>query len=123
MKTALARLALTLALSLPVLIVAQNMKMGHFVKEVTSTSTPETITATNLSVETVTIRGVRGDGRTANVGTVYIGWTSANDTQFFPVLSNGEIVLGTPGSGRKLRLNEIYVDVLNSGDGVGVYYQ
>ena len=120
MKTKVIAISMLL-LSVLLLIAQTPIKYAAFTKTVADTGTPEAITSTNLRCASVTILGVNGI-RTNNTGTVYIGWTSGNNTQFFPVTSGGEIVI-TAGENRTINLADIYVDVLNNGDGVGVYYK
>lgn len=121
MKTKIAFATTAILVVFTSLLLAQNVKYGHFVKTVADTGTPEAITSTNLKCSSVTLLGIKA-ARTANAGTVYVGWTSANDSQFFPITASGEIVINA-GDGRTINLAEIYVDVLNNGDGVGVYYK
>lgn len=120
MKTKIA--ALVLLLFAFAIAAQQNpTKFAHFVKTVASTSTPESITSTNVFCDAVTLLGIKA-ARTANVGVVYVGWTSNDDTQFFPISISGEVLIEA-GQGRHINLKDIYIDVLNNGDGVGVYYK
>lgn len=115
-------LALALCLSLPIFnVVAQIMvKYGSFTKTITGTTAAALVT-TNLFVTSVTLRGQKA-ARTDNSDKVYIGWTSTDDTQAFPIAVGGEIVIEAGGD-RKLNLKDIYLDVLQSGDGVVVFYK
>ncbi len=96
------------------------VKYGSFTKTITGTTAAQLVT-TNLYVKTVTLRGQKS-ARTDNSDKVYIGWTSTDDTQAFPIAVGGEIVIEAGGD-RQLNLKDIYLDVLQSGDGVVVFYK
>lgn len=102
-------------------VVAQAVvKYGSFTKTITGTTAAQLVT-TNLYVKSVTLRGQKS-ARTDNSDKVYIGWTSTDDTQAFPIAVGGEIVIEAGGD-RQLNLKDIYLDVLQSGDGVVVFYK
>lgn len=108
-------------LTTAVSVVAQSpTQPAGFVKTVASTGTPEAVSSTNLFVRTVTFTGIKA-ARTANAGTVYVGFTSTNDEQFMSIASNGQLVMTAPED-RVINLKNIYIDVANNGDGVGVAY-
>lgn len=91
-----------------------------------STSVPTNFTAgvsatTNIFATVVTVRG-KVSPRTDNTGTVYIGTTSGNDTQPYPVLSGGEVLLrAQPGT--TFNLADWWVDVTTINDGICIIYQ
>ena len=91
---------------------------NQFAMTNTVTTVPKALTNdTALRAKAVTIRA-RIDRATTNSAVIYIGWTSTDDAQLFPVASDGEIVITPPdGSGGYLRLSDIYVDVGSAGDG------
>lgn len=59
--------------------------------------------------------------RTANTGTVYLGDTSANDTQPVTILADGELAWAA-ATGAKLNLADLYCDVVTAADGVVVIF-
>lgn len=90
-----------------------------------STTVPTNLTAgvsatTNIFARRVTIIG-KASPRSANTSTAYIGFTSGNDTQPYPVLSGGEVVLRIPDN-ETINLANIWVDVGTAGDGVTIIY-
>lgn len=103
------------------LLIAQPVKFAEFIKTVADTEIPEQVTTNNIYCTSVTLLGVKGV-RDNNAGIVYVGWNSTNNTQFFPITAGGQVVIEA-GQGRTINLKDIYVDVLNVGDGVGVYYK
>lgn len=120
MKTKIAAAALLLA---AIVAFGQSVfQYGQFIKTVTAADPPEGITSTNLLVHSVTLKGIKG-ARTANVGTVYIGFTTNNDEQAFALTSGGEVVIQARTESGRINLKNIYIDVLNAGDGVGVFFE
>lgn len=119
MKT---RIAIATILAAAIACIAQSVvRYGEFVKTNAAADPPEPLTTTNLLVNSVTLKGVKA-ARTANVGTVYIGFTTNNDAQAFQLTSGGEIVIQAR-SGFRLNLNQVYLDVVTAGDGVAVFYE
>jgi len=93
----------------------------QFNKTVAATATPEALVATPTYVQKAYIFPLKGV-RTANTGNVYLGVTSANDTQpWLLTPSTTPIVIEAP-LGRKINLAAFYVDVATAGDGVVVWY-
>jgi hypothetical protein len=93
---------------------------GQFPKTVTLTTVPERLTSTNLWCNTVTLVG-KSEFRTDNAGTNYIGWSSVDDDQHFPLVPGGEIVITAPPNGQ-LNLYDIYIDVTVATDSVIAIY-
>lgn len=120
MKTMAYLLAAFLLIPVAGLVAQQTVKYGSFTKTITGTTAAALVT-TNLYVKTVTLRGQKA-ARTDNSDKVYVGWTSTDDTQAFPIAVGGEIVIEAGGD-RMLNLKDIYLDVLQSGDGVVVFYK
>lgn len=92
----------------------------------TSTTVPTNFTAgvnatTNINASVVTVRG-QVSPRVNNAGTVYIGTTSGNDTQPYPVTAGGEVVIRIP-EGRTINLRDWWVDVGTANDGICIIYQ
>lgn len=87
----------------------------------TSLTVPIQLYPEFLKVSRVTILGKKAN-RTDNVGDVYIGVTSGNDTQPYVLSAGGEIVI-TSMDGKTFDLNNWSLDVLNTGDGVIILYQ
>jgi hypothetical protein len=77
--------------------------------------------ATNIYASRVTIIG-KASPRANNAGTVYIGTSSGDDSQPYPVTAGGEVVLRAPDTA-PFNLRDWYVDVLNAGDGVTIIFQ
>ena len=101
---------------------AQEMKVGsgQIIPISTATGTPTAWTNASTWVRKVTILGKKA-ARTDNVGTVYIGPTSANDTQGFAIVAGGEATLeAAPGT--LINLADWYVDVTTANDGVMLIY-
>ena len=120
MKTMAYILAAFLLVPVVGLVAQQTVKYGSFIKTITGTTASALVT-TNLYVKSVTLRGQKS-ARTDNSDKVYVGWTSTDDTQAFPIAVGGEIVIEAGGD-RMLNLKDIYLDVLQSGDGVVVFYK
>jgi hypothetical protein len=76
---------------------------------------------TNIYATRVTIIG-KASPRANNVGTVYIGTSTGDDSQPYPVTAGGEVVLRAPDTA-PFNLRDWYVDVLNAGDGVTIIFQ
>lgn len=79
MKT---KIAITIALiAVPLLVLSQSpIKFSHFVKTNSDPATPVAFTNTVFKVTRLTLIG-RKDNRTDNTGIVWVGMSSANDTQ------------------------------------------
>lgn len=77
---------------------------------------------TNIYATRVTILGKKAP-RQDNTSTVFIGPSSGENTQPYPVTAGGEVVLRAPDTA-PFNLRDWYVDVLNtSGDGVTIIFQ
>ena len=83
-------------------------------KTVAASGTPEAL-GSGL-VESVTITGQK-NRTTANTGSVWIGFSSVNDTQL-RLLVPGDSISYTAPDGKKIDLSGIFVDVATNGDGV-----
>lgn len=77
---------------------------------------PVRITTNHLKMASMTIIGNKA-ARTANTGTVYIGPTSANDTQAIPI-TTGQILTFVAPPGQNIDLFDYWLDVTTAGDGV-----
>lgn len=123
------KLLVIIALALLVLVKAQSQTRSVWrTLYVTNTSltVPTNFVAgmggqTNIYATRVTILG-KASPRTTNTGTVYVGPSSGNDTQPYPVTAGGEVVLRAQDTA-PFNLRDWYVDVLNSGDGVTIIFQ
>lgn len=82
--------------------------------------TPEALAADGTFFRTATLIGLKA-ARTANVGNVFLGIGSANDTQPILISPDETIIIIAP-PGEKYDLNDFDLDVLNAGDGVAVLY-
>lgn len=76
---------------------------------------------TNIYATRVTILG-KASPRVNNAGTVYIGTSTADGSQPYPVTAGGEVVLRAPDTA-PFNLRDWYVDVLNANDGVTIIFQ
>ena len=81
-----------------------------------STSTPEALASSGTYAASLTIFAGRA-GRVANNNSVYIDFTSGNDTQQIEIPVGGYQIISAP-VGKYLDLGSIYVDALVAGDGV-----
>lgn len=88
----------------------------QIVKTVSAAATPEPIAASQTLVESVEIYARKAQG-TANTGNVWIGPSSADGTNA-RLLEPGDSYTITAPAGKKIDLNDIYVDVATNGDGV-----
>lgn len=94
--------------------------VGQFTVINTSTTTPVRFTNITFQVREATILGKKGP-RTSNVGDVYIGPTSGDDSQSFVVGPDAEVVLRAGEGGLDLR--EWYLDVTTANDGLVIIYR
>lgn len=94
---------------------------ASFFKTVAAAATPERASATRILCSGFQITGMK-DRTTANTGTIWFGWTSANDTQLEPVLSGESRSLTAP-LGALFDLSQLYIDVATAADGVLITYQ
>ena len=92
---------------------------GQFIKTVASTATPEALSATNLFARRITLIA-KSTRSTDNTSVCYVGFTSVNDEQSFPIAAGGQIVIDV--SPNTINLSSIYIDVGSNGDGVIVTY-
>lgn len=81
-----------------------------------SNGTPEAIAAAGTTVRSVTIFAQRA-ARTANTSSVWIDWTSGNDTQQIEIPVGGYQIISAP-HGKYIDLSQIYIDSVTTGDGV-----
>lgn len=94
----------------------------------TSTTVPSNLVsglvlggATNLYATRVTVIG-KASPRSTNTSVVYIGPSTNDSAQPYPVNPGGEVVLRAPDTA-PFNLRDWYVDVLTSGDGVTIIFQ
>ena len=80
-----------------------------------SIATPEALSAVPLVCSSVVISA--GRGRAVNTGTVYLGSSDANDSQFFPLAPGASVQLFA-GDDEMLDLSTIFVDSATATDGV-----
>lgn len=85
-------------------------------KTVAASGTPEVMAASSTLCDSVLLEGKNARG-TNNTGNVWIGATSANDTQLLMIAPGERLTLAAP-AGKKLDLNLIYIDVATNADGV-----
>ena len=93
---------------------------AQLTKTVAAAATPEAIAADGTYFVSAFIVGKKA-ARTDNVGTIYVGIGSTNNSQPIPI-NPGEIVTLSMGEGQEGDLNDWYVDVETAGDGVVVIY-
>lgn len=93
---------------------------GQFSKTNASTTVPVVFTNATLQVMEVTILG-KSAPRTDNVGDIYVGTTSGNDTQAFKIAPGGEASIKVTSG--YIDLASWYVDVTTANDGVTVIYR
>ena len=91
-----------------------------------STSVPTNFTAgvsatTNIMATLVTVIG-KSSARGINSGTVYVGITSGNDTQPYPIAPGVEVVMRAP-EGKVFNLKEWWFDVDTANDGLTIIFQ
>lgn len=85
-------------------------------KTVALVATPEALAASSTLVQSLIIKAYKS--RSAqNTGLVWIGHTSTNDAQSYP-LSPGDSLAFEAPPGKKIDLNTIFIDVETAGDGV-----
>lgn len=90
-------------------------------KTVAATATPEALVATNLLCSKATFLGKKAY-RTSNTSTAYLGTSSVNDEQAFPLPVDGEVVI-TASDGKKINLRDWYLDVGTAADGVVIFIE
>lgn len=90
--------------------------LDQAVKTVADAGTPERLAASATLVESVQIQACKGFN-TANAGAVFIGSTSGNDANYLRLRPWETLVISAP-AGKKIDLNQIYIDVATNGDGV-----
>ena len=89
-------------------------------KTVAATDTPEALAADGTFFRKATLIGKKS-ARVNNVGIVYLGIGTANDSQAYEISPNEVVGLSVP-NGEKHDLNDWVLDVLNAGDGVIIIY-
>jgi len=85
-----------------------------------SIATPEALAPTPTKALSVTIKAYRST-RTVNTGVVYLGNSSTDESQLYPLTPGQEITILAGGDGI-LDLSDIYVDSVTSSDGVQFCY-
>lgn len=115
-------IALPLCLPLAAIAAPERIGAGQIIVTASSSGTPVSLTTgTNVWCTRATIIGNKA-ARTANTGTVYIGPTSANDTQPYKILT-GEIHVFEAPPGTSINLADWYVDVTTNDDGLVIIYE
>ncbi len=111
-------------ISTPLSLFAQTpIKFTHFVKLNSDTSTPVAFTNTVIKVTRLTLIG-RKDNRTDNTGTVWVGMSTADDTQFIKIAAGESVSINIPDSPqRSIDLSQMYLDVATANDGILVVYE
>lgn len=78
---------------------------------------PEPLAAVPTLVATVTLIAQRAGRGNANAGSVFWGWTVANDTQLKELVPGDQIIISAP-PGKLIDLNKLYIDATVLTDGV-----
>lgn len=94
---------------------------GQLIITASASGTPVQFTNATTLVTRVTIIGKKA-ARTANTGTVYIGPSSANDSQVYEI-ATGEVVTLNARNGYMINLTDWYLDVATNNDGIIILYQ
>lgn len=89
------------------------------VKTVSATGTPEALVASATLVEKVIITATKGFN-SANTTAVFVGRSGTNDQNYIRLMPWDALVLDAP-PGKKIDLNQIYIDVTTNGDGVAYF--
>lgn len=84
-------------------------------KTVALSGTPETLTASQVLVDSVEILANK-DRTTANTGVIWVGVLAGDDTQLRPI-NPGNSYSMVATQGKKIDLQTIYIDVQRNGDG------
>lgn len=92
----------------------------QIIKTVSGPATPEALAADGTFFRRATLIGKKS-ARTNNVGIVYLGIGTLNDSQAYEISPNEVIGLSVP-EGEKYDLNDWVLDVLTAGDGVVIIY-
>ena len=117
---------LTLLIAVPAGPPATPRAWGIIYVTNSSTSVPTNFTAgvsatTNIYASRITILG-KPSARGANTSVAYIGTTSGNDTQPYPIPTTGEVLITAP-EGSVFNLRDWWVDVGTANDGLTIIYQ
>jgi len=89
------------------------------VKTVAAAGTPEALVGSATLVEKVIITATKGFN-SANTGAVFVGQSSTNDQNYIRLMPWDVLILDAP-PGKKIDLNQIYIDVVTNGDGVAYF--
>jgi hypothetical protein len=88
-----------------------------------STTVPVALTNnTTITANSITVIGKASAQGSANVGSVYIGFHSADGANCYEITSGSYHVFTAP-RGNSYRLSTFYIDVVNANDGVTVMFQ
>lgn len=105
-----------------VAVIAQTIAgTGQLIVTNSDAAVPVAWTNAPTKVTRVTIIGKKA-ARTANTGTVYIGTSSANDSQVYEILT-GTVHTLNARPGAFIDLSTWYLDVATVGDGIIILYQ
>lgn len=96
-------------------------KPVDFIKTVSASDAPEALRSVQTIFREATIIGKRAP-RVNNTGRVYLGVTSGNNTQSFPIGSGETVTLTAPGS-LQYDFRDWFLDVDDNGDGVYVLFR
>ncbi len=88
------------------------MTATQAVKNVAAAGTPVRLTAGDVLCETVKVKA-----RTANAGTVFLGYTAGVGTQLWELVPTEWMQIPSP-NGKRINLKNIWLDAANNGDGV-----
>lgn len=121
MKTKHLLVALTVLL-LTTILYAANRTGGQFCVVNTSTTVPKQLTNTTMYVRSVTFIGKPSNQGSANAGSVYIGFSSADGGNLYEITS-GSVHTFTPPPGDSLNLAELYIDVASANDGLAIIWE
>jgi hypothetical protein len=89
------------------------------VNTVAAAGTPEALVGSATLVEKVIITATKGFN-SANTGAVFVGQSSTNDQNYIRLMPWDVLILDAP-PGKKIDLNQIYIDVVTNGDGVAYF--
>lgn len=93
----------------------------EFTKIVGSSATPEQLQTSQTLFREATLIG-KNAARTNNTGTVYLGITAEDDTQFINIAPGETISLTAPEKAGTFDFQDWYLDVDTNNDGVYVLY-
>lgn len=102
---------------------AQAIGIGQFSVVNSSITVPKQLTNAVVLAKRITIIGKNVDQSGANAGDVYIGSSSSDGRNGYPVATGTTHVFEPPISGGYIDLSTIYFDVTVANDGIWVMYE